>query len=141
MSGPIDVDVDFNTDDIFDFDAFEQAMEASLIAGALLIANEWKRRAPYRTGTYRRSIHVAGHPELTPDFEGPSLAPDREPLTVKMGTAIIDPPYPIFLEYGTSRMPPKPSRGPALRAKKKAAFDEVSKALEELIGKGKAGTR
>lgn len=45
-----------------------QKLELALAAGALLVANDAKRNAPIVTGTLRRSIHIGGHTELTPDF-------------------------------------------------------------------------
>jgi len=111
----------------------EKLVNLALKSGGLVIANEWKRGAPYETGTYRRSIHVAGATELTPDFEGPTLDEPSDKLTVKVGTNITEPPYPAFLEYGTSRMPPHPSAGPAMDASGPAAVKEVGEALEDLI--------
>lgn len=40
-----------------------QALEDAATAGALLVQNEAKRKAPWRTGNLRRSIHVGGHTE------------------------------------------------------------------------------
>lgn len=37
-------------------------------SGMLIIVNDAKRRAQYLTGTLRRSIHVGGAGDLTPDF-------------------------------------------------------------------------
>ena len=33
-------------------------------------------------------------------------------VTVVVGTSLVDPPYPYFLEYGTSRMAARPSARP-----------------------------
>lgn len=46
----------------------EKMLENALAVGALQIANAAKEKAPYRTGNLRRSIHIGGHGELTPDF-------------------------------------------------------------------------
>jgi len=113
----------------------ERLVNLSLKSGGLLIANAWKQLAPYKTGTYRRSIHVAGAPELTPDFEGPLLVEPTSKLEAKIGTNITEPPYPAFLEYGTSRMPPHPSAGPAMDSQRDAVLKEVGDALEDLIAK------
>ena len=51
-----------------------QILRLSLEAGAHVIANRWKERAPVRTGTYRRSIHVES--ELT---SGPVGDPGGQP--------------------------------------------------------------
>ena len=65
----------------------ERLANLALKSGGLVIANEWKRRAPIKTGTYRRSIHVAGAAEKTPDFEGTELDEPGDKLTVKIGRA------------------------------------------------------
>lgn len=41
----------------------------ALVAGALVIQNDAKTRAPFRTGNLRRSIHIGGRSDLAPDFE------------------------------------------------------------------------
>jgi len=113
----------------------ERLANLALKSGGLVIANEWKRRAPIKTGTYRRSIHVAGAAEKTPDFEGTELDEPGDKLTVKIGTNIKEPPYPEFLEYGTSRMPPHPSAGPAMDATREEVLKEVGAVLAELVAK------
>jgi HK97 gp10 family phage protein len=118
-----------------DVAAVERLANQALKSGGLVIANEWKRRAPIKTGTYRRSIHVAGAADKTPDFEGTELAEPDDKLTVKVGTNIKEPPYPEFLEYGTSRMPPHPSAGPAMDVAREDALKEVAAALAELVAK------
>lgn len=89
---------------------------AALMAGGLVIEAEWKRIVPYETGTYRRSIHT-----------------EPEGIDVIVGTNIDDPPYPRFLEFGTSRMSPHPSARPAFDASKEAAVQEVADALKALV--------
>lgn len=80
----------------------EYARQA-LHAGALEMEQEWKQRAPVRTGTYRRSIHTQSK---------------RSGRTAEatVGTNLVNPPYPIFLEYGTSMMAARPSARPAFDA-------------------------
>ncbi|MBN1629636.1 MAG: HK97 gp10 family phage protein [Thermoleophilia bacterium] len=115
-----------------------KVLETALVAGALLVQNEWKIRAPYRTGTYRRSIHIGGHTGLASDFKGDDLGPQQagpQQARVIIGTNITDPPYPIFLERGTSRMTARPSAGPAFDAKKAAALQEVGDAMREQLEK------
>lgn len=45
-------------------------IERALVAGALLIQNGAKRRAVFRTGNLRRSIHIGGHEDMAPDSAG-----------------------------------------------------------------------
>lgn len=94
-------------------------VEAALLSGALIIEGEWKRRAPWRTGNYRRSI--SSRPVRS--TKGPA---------VRVGTNISQPPYPIFLEFGTRRMAPRPSARVAFYAKREAARNEVAAALRKL---------
>jgi len=120
-----------------------QAMAAminvAMVSGALLIANEWKRQTPYLTGTYRRSIHIAGHTGMTPDFKGTAIPEPGSKLNVEIGTDIKEPPYPAYLEYGTSRMKARPSAGPAFDASAGSALKEIGEAFAVLLAKKAAG--
>ncbi len=118
----------------------KEMLETALVAGALVVQNEWKRRAPYRTGQYRRSIHIGGHTDLAPDFQGKDMgyhhrSSDPNRAHVAVGTNITDPPYPTFLEEGTSKMSARPSAGPAFEAKKDEAIKEIGEAFREIVGK------
>ena len=118
--------------------AQEKMLEQALVAGALVVQNEWKTRTPYRTGSYRRSIHIGGHSSLAPGFNGTDIGKQSSPdggASVIVGTSITDPPYPIFLELGTSRMTARPSCGPAFDAKKDAAVKEIGDAFKDLLKK------
>jgi hypothetical protein len=56
-----------------------ERLEGALVASALPIVNAAKQNAHVVTGTLRRSIHIGGYAELTPDFGsfiGP-LGPDQ----------------------------------------------------------------
>jgi HK97 gp10 family phage protein len=116
--------------------AQEKVLEDALVSGALVVANEWKRRAPYKTGNYRRSIHIGGHTDQTPDFEGSDLGRQRSgegKARVIVGTNITDPPYPAYLEYGTRRMAARPSAIPAFLSKRADAVKEFGEALKEIL--------
>lgn len=110
-------------------------LEAAATAGALVFDRAWKELfrsssdpsipgAPPRrqTGTYSRSIH----PE--------TLAVTRDSATVEVGTNIDSPPYPVFLEYGTSRMPAHPIARPAFEQNTAEAADTTMRALAKLLG-------
>ena len=113
----------------------EGMINTAMLAGALLIANEWKAQVPYRTGTYRRSIHIAGHISMTPGFKGTAIPEPSSKLYVEIGTDIKDPPYPVYLEYGTSRMQPRPSAGPAFDATANDALKEIGEAFKVLLAR------
>lgn len=101
--------------------AVVDALTAGLLSGGELFSNAWKKAAPYKTGTYRRSIS----PEVRSSEPGN--------IAVAIGTDITDPPYPMFLEYGTSRMPPHPSMRPAFDENREKISDEVTKAVRQLV--------
>lgn len=122
-----------------------EVLESSVVAGALLVANQWKRNARYKTGTYRRSIHVGGHTDVTPDF---ALGPDREAGVEyhDIGGAVVrrdyaevqvgsDVPYGPRLEWGfvgqdrLGRTFNQPGDGAARRA-----FDETRDDVQREIG-------
>lgn len=44
-------------------------LERAAVAGALIVQNDAKRRAPYKTGNLRRSIHIGGHGDKAGDFQ------------------------------------------------------------------------
>lgn len=108
----------------------QMALEVAALAGALPIVNRWKTlmyesgaspppsepgEPPHvETGTYARSIH----PETV--LVIPGL------VQVGIGSDISDPPYPEYLEFGTSRMEARPAARPA--------FDEAGQeAIQEMV--------
>lgn len=56
--------------------------------------------------------------------------------TVIIGTDLTDPPYPYFLEYGTSRMPAYPAARPAFDETKDVALATIADALGQTIARG-----
>lgn len=113
-------------------------MKTAVTAGALPIVNAWKEKAPWETGTYRRSVHIGGvtQPEAGGDdshVKQREAVPDPEVdathVLVTIGTDIVDPPYPWFLENGTSRMGARPSAQPAWDENKDRAQEEIAAVL------------
>lgn len=105
------------------------------LAAALEFQNEWKSlfRSPteesvpglpprVQTGTYRRDIHI----------EGPSSVGDR--VTALVGTSLD---YPLFLEYGTSRMPPHPIMRVAFHNARGRAAAVAMQVLRDGIGRAR----
>jgi len=134
-------------------------VEKALVAGALLVVNEAKRRAVYRTGNLRRSIHIGGHTDRTPlgaytvkvskkgkrsyrGTQGTDIGRPPQPTNgaaIKIGTNLA---YARRIEYGfigtDSRgrryhQAARPFLRPALDAKRDAVSREVAKALGELV--------
>lgn len=99
---------------------------AALSAGGLIVASEW-RRAIYAyplvdTGTYGRSV----------GFE--VVGRDNELICI-VGTDIIEPPYPFFLEFGTSKMAPKIHVRPAVERAEAPATAAIAKTLDAMIAR------
>jgi len=101
----------------------ETAVVRALTAGAMIIENDAKRKAPYRTGTLRRSIH-------TERGDG---------MSVLIGTNV---PYAARLEFGfmgadsRGRMyhqAARPYLRPAFDDNRDAAIREVGEALADLL--------
>ncbi len=99
---------------------------AGLAAGGI-IENQWKENIQneplIRTGTYRRSIHR----QVFQNVGEPGN------VVVLIGTDIDDPPYPAFLEWGTSRMPAHPVGRRALEEKRDEALKEFAQVAQQLI--------
>ena len=60
----------------------------------------------------------------------------RRKGTAYVGTNLVDPPYPYFLEYGTSRMEAKPHVRPAFLGAKNDAQEAAADALRQFIAAG-----
>jgi len=86
---------------------FNNLIPVALKAGALLIQNDAKKRAPYLTGTLRRSIHTE----------------QTGKTSVKVGT---DVEYAIFQEYGTSKMAARPYLRPAFDENRQKVVDKIN---------------
>jgi len=97
-----------------------EVVHNGLLAGGMLVANDAKAMAPYRTGTLRRSIHL----ESTEDL-----------LTVKVGTNV---PYAARLEYGFTgkdslgrhyNQPARPYLRPAIENNRQRVREEVRRVI------------
>lgn len=97
------------------------ALRAALRAGTLLAQNRWKELAPVRTGTYRRSIHT----------EVETSGGTR--VEIAVGTNLTRPPYPVFLEFGTRFMAPRPSARPAFDQTLRAVLRTTQETFERLV--------
>lgn len=130
-----------------------EILENAVTAGALLIANRAKQLAAFRTGTLRRSIHVGGHTDRTPDFAaGPAedgaefhdvggASSGRDSAEVKVGT---DVPYARRIEYGFMgkdklgrryHQTPRPYLRPAFDETREAATKEIGEAVKDQLTK------
>lgn len=125
-----------------------KAIEQSLVAGALLVANQAKENAPYRTGTLRRSIHIGGHTKLTPDYQSKSEDQGMygsvglpQGTAVRVGTNV---PYGRRVEFGFTGADSlgreydqagNPYLTTAFEEKKDEAVKEIGEAFGEIVRK------
>lgn len=103
------------------------AIGGALFAGGLLMANDIKPRAAYKTGTLRRSIHAE------------RVSVPGAVAAVAVGT---DVPYARRIEYGFSgadsrgrvyHQAAQPYMRPGFDATREAAVNEVRRVLEKLV--------
>jgi len=110
-----------------------QILENAVVAGALLVANDAKQRAPYKTGNLRRSIHVGGY--ATEDLgDGTDIGGNKNSAhsaEVQVGTNVV---YAAAQEYGTSRgVPAHPYLRPAFDENKEAVAEEIKAAVRDQL--------
>lgn len=89
-------------------------LPTALKAGALIIQNSAKFKAPYRTGTLRRSIHT----EM------------RSNTQAVVGT---DVEYAVYQEFGTSKMKAHPYLRPALDENRGKVLDKINEVIKGLF--------
>lgn len=119
-------------------EARKKAIPAAVVAGALVVANDAKRKAPVLTGTLRRSLHIGGHGDKTPGHElGPPptkpLPPPKwsaDTLVAFVGTDLI---YAAPVEFGTSKRTAKPYLRPALDQNHQTVQAEMRAVLRQFI--------
>lgn len=123
-----------------------RTLERAVVPGALIIQNAAKERAPYRTGTLRRSIHIGGHTDLATDYQKPPDVPDLDAphigphsVEVYVGTNLE---YARRIEYGFNdtdslgrvyNQAAQPYLRPAVDENSGAVQQEVADALLDLI--------
>lgn len=91
-----------------------RALGSALLAGALLVEGDAKRRAPVDTGTLRNSIRA----EQQSDTEA------------TVGTPVE---YAPFVEYGTSRQAAQPYLRPALEQNRDAIVATVTQVIRNAL--------
>jgi len=121
----------------------EKMLENALVAGALQIANTAKIKAPYKTGNLRRSIHVGGHINATPQMEmdmadttgtdiGGSGRYGKHQVRVRVGTNVE---YAAPLEYRNAgaraymRPAADEAKAEAIRDMRDALADQLAKVV------------
>lgn len=105
-------------------EAVEAALPVAALAAAKPIENAWKRNVQtsfFKTGNYMRSIHST------------VVSRAGRTLELHIGTDITEPPYPLFGEYGTSRMKARPTMTPAFEANKSRAVIEAEIVFKKVV--------
>ena len=119
-----------------------QVMLDATVAGGLEINNEAKVKAPHKTGTLKRSIHIGSQtgksaPDFTPndvagtysDVGGQEVS--NEKVSILIGTNLI---YAAPQEFGTSTgVPAHPYLRPAVNSKTNECFRTIGDALKVMI--------
>ena len=122
----------------------EKMLENALVAGALQIANAAKIKAPYKTGNLKRSIHVGGHINATPQMEmdmadttgtdiGGSGRYGKHQVRVRVGTNVE---YAAPLEYRNAgaraymRPAADEAKAEAIRDMRDALADQLAKVVK-----------
>jgi len=104
-----------------------EIVQLTALAAGKPISNQWKNNIQswplIKTGTYRRSIHEQVFSTETTSTQA----------VVMVGTDIKDPPYPLYLEHGTSKMAPKPVGRMAFDEKQGEAQHEAGAVLWRLV--------
>lgn len=113
-------------------DEFTRKLEVATRAGALIVQNDAKQRAPYRTGTLRRSIHT----EIT--------SRRRDSVEAQVGTNVE---YARRIEYGFSgedkagrryNQPPNPYLRPALDENQDKVQKEIADVFRQALRRFRA---
>lgn len=117
----------------------DKKLEQAAVAGALILQNGMKVRAPRLTGTLARSIHIGGHKDLATDHtnEGERTgagvpAPEHTANGVKVFVGT-DVEYAFAQEFGTENFPAQPYARPTVDEDGAEAKREVGAALRDII--------
>jgi HK97 gp10 family phage protein len=124
-------------------EASGEQIEAALVVGGLVIMSRAKELAPVLSGTLRRSIHIGGYTDKSPDFGSSPNGAEYDDIggnvgegtqaRILIGTNIE---YGAAVEFGTGRQRPKPYLRPAFDQEKEQALSDVAETLSELIQTG-----
>jgi hypothetical protein len=82
-------------------------------------------------------VAIIGLPELNRALQELGDLGRHGGMTAVIGTDLVDPPYPYFLEYGTSRMGARPSARPAYDEMSSTAVSTTGDVMGQLIVSGR----
>lgn len=124
-------------------DEFERELEAAVRSGALIVQNNAKSRAPYRTGNLRRSIHMETT-ERSREHVQVEVGTDLEYAAIHEFGGVITPKKAKALHFFIGakaiftravHMPARPYLRPALDENKAKIITEVREALRAVLQK------
>jgi hypothetical protein len=84
------------------------------------------------------SVKIEGLDELQKKLED-LIRMGKVPMTAYIGTDLTEPPYPYYLEYGTSRMPAYATARPAFDERYAEGVKIAGTVMGKLIESGKSG--
>lgn len=124
-------------------DGMAEALEAATQTGALVVQNAAKEKAPYRTGTLRRSIHMETTKRTRDEVEV-AVGTDLEYAAIHEFGGTITPKTAKKLHFFVDgeevfadevQIPARPYLRPALDENKDKVVEEIGAALKAAIGK------
>lgn len=119
----------------------KNGLRAATSAGAVLIRNDARNRAPVDTGEMKKDIQVKREREVrggdlvTASYSVYTRGGKRSRLAGKARDIDKDSFYWKFVEFGTAKMPAQPFMRPAFEANKEAAVAAIGEKLDERIQK------
>jgi hypothetical protein len=93
-------------------------------------------RGRFMSDRARANVTIVGMDELERQLQMLADLGVTGAMTALIGTDLTDPPYPYFLEYGTSRMPAYPAARPAFDETRDVALSTVADQLGQAIARG-----
>lgn len=116
----------------------ELALGANQIRNTIILS---MRNTPQTGKIYKRGKkqHIASSPGNPPAIDSGDLLKsilfDVRDMEVEVGSIIDVPPYPTYLEEGTSKMKARPWLAPAVEKHEKEIIDNVGHGVFEIISK------
>ncbi|MTI82586.1 MAG: hypothetical protein FH756_01545 [Firmicutes bacterium] len=117
-------------------------MEAAVKSGALVVQNDAKQRAPYKTGTLRRSIHIETE-EKSQDKVTVAVGTDVEYAAIHEFGGVIQPKNANKLHFKIDgkdifadkvHIPARPYLRPALDENEDGIMREIAQTIRQLLG-------
>jgi len=121
--------------------AVRSVLGDAVLAGADIIRDDAKRRAPVHTGNLRKGIisHITWHKNATKAFAGVCMDPAMNTVFVKISKNGKRYYYPSSVEYGHKGTPAQPFMRPAMDKNKKNVKEAITSKVLFAITKAMPG--